>query len=680
MRCGDRQDRAMTFRTIALFVLCYGLQLGASQAAPPAPSPGIKWEVENRFRLFEDKTQFRSIAAIYEGLKTATNVRPSSLQLDTALEQAAIDGKLGPGFGDASASKGWASSVFLHTCRGQPGQYFSTCVLANGDRYLEPRSATLIVSIDAPTAGDCQWLLDGKPVAQSDCLKPATIDPVSYDATHTIEVRPSTADPTVTQIVLKDVLILSMGDSFSSGEGNPELPVSLRDDLVDTYSQSSELGGYKYRLYPLRAPVEADSGGSTMQLGLNANSPGGLAFLAEAAQWTNMQCHRSLYSQHAKAALQYALEHPHLTVTLLTYSCTGASVYEGILNAWQGRGGVAHSVWDDAPQMVRALRDLCKNPDKYEETNWTDFGSDKDSAFDSRAANFSKCTDGLVRQPDALLLSIGGNDVDFAQMIAYAFMHIPSGSPLIGDLTYGVWKRAANPLSFQQGNVKARQLIRPRYANLASALKSYLGLAPYRVVLGAYPDFGRSENAGQCGKSQLGMDVHAVLGIPGRSIISQAESFGANLRSIMATESRRQGWRFADYHVVELGAPFNFTRDDKGRGHGVCAAGPAGAIGGFMTFPTPNAPDLPQPWAPFNPSAWLPYSERNRWTVTPNDAFLTTNYHDPSLLLSDKAQALYAATLSGAFHINALGHAAVADSLLIELRKTLGVYETSDRP
>ncbi len=498
----------MRSRTIFLLIVYCGLQLGASHAAFAAPLPSIKWEVENRFRLFENKRQFRSIAAVYEGLKTATSTRPSALQLEAALEQAAIDGKLGPDFADGSARSGWAASVFLHTCRGQPGQYFSTCVLANGDRFLEPRSAALIVSIDAPTAGDCQWFLDDKPVAQSDCLKPVTIDPVSYDAAHKIEVRPSTADPIVTQIVLKDVLILSMGDSFSSGEGNPELPVRLRDDLVDTYSQSSELGGHGYGLYPLRAPIEADSGGSAIQLGLNANSPGGEAFLAEAAQWTNMQCHRSLYSQHAKAALQYALEHPHLSVTFLSYSCTGASVYEGILNAWRGRGGVAHSVWDDAPQIVRALRDLCREPDKYQETNWTNFGSDADSEFDSRAANFSKCTAGLMRQPDALLLSIGGNDVDFAQMIAYAFMHVPPGSPLIGDLAYGVWKRAANPLSFQQGNVKARRLIRPLYANLASALKSYLSLAPYRVVLGAYPDFGRNEKAEQCGKGQLGMDVH----------------------------------------------------------------------------------------------------------------------------------------------------------------------------
>jgi lysophospholipase L1-like esterase len=62
--------------------------------------------------------------------------------------------------------------------------------------------------------------------------------------------------------------------------------------------------------------------------------------------------------------------------------------------------------------------------------------------------------------------------------------------------------------------------------------------------------------------------------------------------------------------------------------------------------------------------------------VTPNDAFLTTNYHDAYLeQVDDIVQPLYAATLGGSFHPNALGHAALADSVLIELRKVLGAFE-----
>jgi lysophospholipase L1-like esterase len=53
---------------------------------------------------------------------------------------------------------------------------------------------------------------------------------------------------------------------------------------------------------------------------------------------------------------------------------------------------------------------------------------------------------------------------------------------------------------------------------------------------------------------------------------------------------------------------------------------------------------------------------------------LATNYLDPNLS-DDPVQPLYAATLSGAFHPNALGHAALADSVLVQLRKVLKEFD-----
>ena len=96
-----------------------------------------------------------------------------------------------------------------------------------------------------------------------------------------------------------------------------------------------------------------------------------------------------------------------------------------------------------------------------------------------------------------------------------------------------------------------------------------------------------------------------------------------------------------------------------------------------MRFLRPEVPGAtPYKWHPSSPAKWRSYTNRARWLVTPNDAFLTTNYHDANLdNVSDKIQPLYAATLSGSFHPNALGHSALADSVLIELRKVLGAFE-----
>ena len=95
-----------------------------------------------------------------------------------------------------------------------------------------------------------------------------------------------------------------------------------------------------------------------------------------------------------------------------------------------------------------------------------------------------------------------------------------------------------------------------------------------------------------------------------------------------------------------------------------------------MKFPRPTLPGSPPyQWKPFTPEYYSPYTVRNRWLVTPNDAYLATNYLDRNLAEADPVQPLYAATLSGAFHPNALGHAALADSVLVQLTKVLRDYD-----
>jgi hypothetical protein len=81
-------------------------------------------------------------------------------------------------------------------------------------------------------------------------------------------------------------------------------------------------------------------------------------------------------------------------------------------------------------------------------------------------------------------------------------------------------------------------------------------------------------------------------------------------------------------------------------------------------------------WLPFAPPGWVAYRPKYRWFVTPDDAFLTANYMLLNSLIinaRDKVEPLVAATMSGAFHPNALGQAAIADAVLVRLRKVVGV-------
>ena len=74
---------------------------------------------------------------------------------------------------------------------------------------------------------------------------------------------------------VRDVVIAVVGDSMSSGEGDPD----------------------RARLWQFdTSPVE----------------------------WMDERCHRSMNSGGARAALQFERDNPHLSVTLLNYACSGA--------------------------------------------------------------------------------------------------------------------------------------------------------------------------------------------------------------------------------------------------------------------------------------------------------------------------------------------------------------------
>ena len=377
-----------------------------------------------------------------------------------------------------------------------------TCVLEDQESYLEPKATRIILHVEGIGSGDCEWKIDGTVAGTAKCndadntgaLKPITAK-LSYNEKHSVTVTPSGGALMTGDITVKDFLIVSFGDSFSAGEGNPEKPANFSNSFSD-YGRSSRHGGFLKIVdnFPVR--------------------PSGAQFWGDdAANWTNSQCHRSLYSQHTKAALQYSLEHPHVTVTYLNYSCTGAEVYQGILNAWWARD-VAQPGWDDAPQMVKALRDLCDDPAAYKETDWSK-GDRKDAHFDSTMATFAKCGK-LNRKIDALLLSIGGNDVGFANMIANSAVNSQIGDRrFLGarPWVYGLWRAASRPQTFAAGKQKARSLLPAHYRDLSKQLNAYLDLAPEKVVLSAYPDVSTDEKGNTCQTVNAGMDVHSIFGM-----------------------------------------------------------------------------------------------------------------------------------------------------------------------
>lgn len=92
-------------------------------------------------------------------------------------------------------------------------------------------------------------------------------------------------------VVVRDLLIVSLGDSVASGEGNPH------ED---------------YKGVP----------------GLPSFQP---------AVWANRRCHRSIYSGHAQAALALEETDPHTSVTFISLACSGAGINNLTKDSYKGK-------------------------------------------------------------------------------------------------------------------------------------------------------------------------------------------------------------------------------------------------------------------------------------------------------------------------------------------------------
>jgi hypothetical protein len=137
----------------------------------------------------------------------------------------------------------------------------------------------------------CTFWVNDRPVGQAQCregleaeaeLGRAVVSWAAHPGERRMTARTDEA------IVIRDIKIASIGDSFSSGEGNPHT---------------------RYVFGSLGAP----------------------------AQWWDDRCHRSLVSSGALAAARLAVELKQASITFVSYACSGAEIRPGILSEYLGR-------------------------------------------------------------------------------------------------------------------------------------------------------------------------------------------------------------------------------------------------------------------------------------------------------------------------------------------------------
>ncbi len=640
----DRSARLSAAKFIRVSSLQGALVALLSLAAPVAgaaePGPcdqGVCWKIQNRFRLFADARDF----ARHEQAWAATAAEGHSvLAMERWLNGSAT-----------SPAQGWAAGAVDRLCFDEQNNVARAFCVRDGVRenYINPLDYAVRLDADpvlASPAHRCEWTAnrtiyaaDGKPVANlSGCANVRARLRRGATALTLKIVAPDGGATTRTRTVTpRSILVAGIGDSFTSGDGNPDRPVELKSagDLGMCYLRAFNGGRF---FLPTRADSQLNKACDVAPVSFEAPE-----WVALRARWLHAPCHRSLYGHQARAALTLALENPQRAVTYVPLGCTGAEIGVGLVGSQKSRERVLRTGARASASVMSQLRSL---------------------DIQTRPA---------PTRPDVTFLSIGGNDVGFAALVAnIVVLQQPERGLLPSD-------------SLFDPSVARRKLpaLDRDFRTLRARLRPLAGGDLSRVVYTTYADpLTRASVA--CPSTRLGFDGHPAFGFDGAAAAATSafvkDDLLPRLRKLVlcepgagCTQPAVESMRYAEGHRAAFAD------------HGVCAqdaSDPAfdrDCLTNGDTFKTgfdPNPLGQPFKHCARPPSDWRPYASRARWLRTANDSYLSAmSFADSAPLkgafLGDAIWGISTMVYGGAAHPTAEGHAAMADAALVEARAAL---------
>jgi hypothetical protein len=493
--------------------------------------------------------------------------------------------------------------------------------------------------------------------------------------------------------VVEDVLVVAVGDSFMSGESNPDRPVTFsavremvydpvavanaREDQISYRSFKQPASGYGLastdsafdpKSLPRRKLSDEESGTILRPASREFQS----AFDKAGAQWLSADCHRSQYGYPFRVGLAMTLENRHRAVTLISVACSGADAV-GLFLDHDARERTGEPGGAKVPPQLDQLADLICRGGRQGRTQAASYtlpiykhGS---TGISSQTVNKQWCPQANRKRPiDLVLLSIGGNDIGFGALALYAVTEsardiAPIASLVGSEIRFGP-EVARIYLTALDKRIKA----------VRDALVDGFGVEPARVLQNAYEPIQYDETGTYCGaQPTLGMDVHPTLKVSKVRLIEASEvslDLQKRLECMASTRNRRDcpaglatgagtGFRFITDHVADFAK------------RGICARDPTRVLLDQAAMKMPRRSRVSSDFEPYSPAAALPYGHRWRLIHNPNDAFLTANLHKEGISPFDILQPAYAALTSGAFHPTAEGHAIVADHVMRHVRSLL---------
>ncbi len=394
----------------------------------------INWKISNRFATFEALGEPRQADALFETYR----VRPEDGGLEgwhARLDRTLIGGTTSPfaSFLEQGRPLHWNPET---------GEHRDAILKYVKNEDAQRVRARLWVTGDAAALDtkECWWSFRDTPLP---CTEEVELEIPLTEVTEVVVIIER--DVIEARLEPEHVVIVGMGDSYGSGEGNPDVAAQWK-------GITSERGHEWLATSLFRLPLPDRT-------------------------WLDDRCNRSFFSFQNLAALETASDDPHRFVTFLHYACSGAEVFDGLLApqfvSAKGGGYLPYS------QVNMAVRELCARPVRQDSDlprgQYTDVTSEEldgidITAFDRRpypasvnwfptelqkndaldrymrqfrgttgsdhpSVGFFTCPEGALRAPDFLFLSVGGNDIGFADLVKYALLPGDYDSGLVAFFT-----------------------------------------------------------------------------------------------------------------------------------------------------------------------------------------------------------------------------------------------------
>jgi hypothetical protein len=700
--------------------LTTALQLSAASASD------LVWEVQNPFRFFKKPAAFALHEKAYEAVRgKADTPLPANIvwRTERRLNDPDCGDKSSPGrcydtkrAGYERSRLGWAAQTLESTCydhHSRPFRYMSVCDRQYSwgtakEDYILPDAHTVDVML-APErlaeagTGECtfSWLPrtgagKGETVKQP-CKNKFVVKrvPYSHDTKLSgVNVKVTLPDgrELAESVVVEDVLVVALGDSFMSGESNPDRPVSFSPSRQMVYDPSMTNDREQLASRGLDKAAKANSFGlasvdsafdvkslprrvmedETKGLVYRPNSAEfQAAFDKGGAQWLSADCHRSQYGYPFRVGIDMTLENRHRAITLVSVACSGADV-TGLFMDHDARERASEKGGAKVPPQLDQLADLiCRGGAKgrTQSASYTlptyKYGS---TGISSQTVSKQWCPPASRKRPiDLVLLSIGGNDIGFGALALYATIENARDLAPIAALAGGELRFGPDVARAYLG------VLDKRIKAVRDALVDGFGVDPSHVLQNAYEPIQFDEVGGYCGaQPTLGMDVHPSLKV-NKARLNEAADVAGELQKRLACMASTRNGNCPGNLATGAGTGFQFITDHVAdfSKRGICARDPTRALIDQASMKMPRRSKTTDDWEPYSPAGALPYAHHWRLIHNPNDAFLTANTHREGISPFDILQPAYAALTSGAFHPTAEGHAIVADHVMRHVRALL---------